>query len=253
MEETYFLSSGTTGAITSKHPVRALDFYLNNTERCFQQFFGNCQDYNFLAFLPSYLERSNSSLIAMIQHFIKTSQSDHSGFYLNDIEKLLNDLRALRKTAKKTILWGVSFALLELAEEHPLDLSHCLIFETGGMKGRRKEITRAELHTKLKNAFNVDTIYSEYGMTELFSQAYSKGDVFITSSLMKVTAREIADPFNKGLINETGALNVIDLANIHSVAFIETEDIGKVYKNGTFEVLGRMDNTDLRGCNLLID
>jgi hypothetical protein len=207
--------------------------------------------FHFLALLPSYMERENSSLIMMINHFIKKSQSSHSGFYNTNYEKLLTDINAI-KDDRTIIIWGVTFALLELSEKYSPDLSNCLVFETGGMKGRRKEITRQELHKTLTKNFNVETIYSEYGMTELMSQAYTKGgDRFFCPHTMKVLAREITDPFNIG-VHETGGLNVIDLANIHSIAFIETEDIGKVYKDGSFNVLGRMDNSDVRGCNLLM-
>lgn len=251
IEKSVYASSGTTGTMPSKHFIWDEEFYLRHAERCFNHFFGKLNAYHFLAFLPSYLERSDSSLIVMMKHFIDKSESPYSDFYLHNQEKLLRDLTILKDDHKKTILWGVSFALLALAEEHALDLSHCIIFETGGMKGRRKEITRQELHGILKSRFNVDVIYSEYGMTELLSQAYSLGDVFHCSPFMKVMAREIGDPFNVGVQNETGILNVIDLANFHSIAFIETEDLGKVHQNNTFEVLGRVDNSDVRGCNLL--
>jgi hypothetical protein len=251
--ETCYSSSGTTAMETSKHYLPNVKFYLDHAEKCFSYFFGDLTNYHFLAFLPSYLERSNSSLIAMMDSFITKSRSSYSGFYLHDIDKLLTDLNILRKQQKKVILWGVSFALLELVEKYQPDLSHCLVFETGGMKGRRKEITRHELHTVLQKGLNVECIYSEYGMTELLSQAYAKGSFFECPPYMKVMARDITDPFKIGLVEEMGALNVIDLANHHSVAFIETEDIGKVLPNGCFEVLGRLDNSDIRGCNLLIE
>ena len=252
-EEIYFTSSGTTGKITSRHYLKNVAFYLDHAEKCFSHFFGKVSDYHLLAFLPSYLERSNSSLIAMLDSFITKGQSTNSGFYLNNVDKLIADLEILRKDSKKTILWGVSFALLELAEKYHLDLSHCLVFETGGMKGRRRELTRQDLHHHLQKGLKVEKVYSEYGMTELLSQAYSMGGAFMCPPWMKVIAREISDPFQIGLLQETGALNVIDLANWHSVAFIETEDIGKVYQNGSFEVLGRIDNSDIRGCNLLME
>jgi phenylacetate-coenzyme A ligase PaaK-like adenylate-forming protein len=250
--ETIFTSSGTTGLTTSTRYVKDLEFYLSHAEKCFKYFFGDLSDYHFLGYLPSYLERSNSSLVAMIDRFIKKSQSNYSGFYLHDTDKLVKDLEVLRNDSRKTILWGVSFALLDLIENFNIDLSHCMIFETGGMKGRRKEMTRQELHSQLTKAFHVNTIYSEYGMTELFSQAYSKSNDFACPPWMKILVREITDPRNIGLLNETGAINVIDLSNIDSVAFIETEDIGKVRPDGYFEVLGRMDNSDVRGCNLLV-
>lgn len=248
-----FTSSGTTGSVTSRHAVHQVDFYLAHAQRCFEAFFGPLTDYHFLALLPSYLERKGSSLIAMMDHFIRQSHSPRSAFYLHDVDKMLRDLEALRSDGRKTILWGVSFALLDLAEQFPRDLSPFLIFETGGMKGRKKEITRAELHTRLTQAFGVDKIYSEYGMTELLSQGYTRGgNTFWCPPAMKVIGRDLTDPFQKGLLHETCGINVIDLANIHSVAFIETEDLGKVYPDGSFEILGRMDNSDVRGCNLLI-
>lgn len=247
-----FASSGTTGASTSRHAVFDLDFYLGHSVGCFETFFGSIKDYHFLALLPSYLERTGSSLIAMMDHFIRQDETGHSGFYLRNVEELLNKIFFLKNSSKKTILVGVSFALLELAENFEVDLSHCLIIETGGMKGKRKEITREELHSFLCEKFNVNTIYSEYGMTEMMSQAYSltKG-YFQCPPGMKVVLRDINDPFEKVHDGKVGAINVIDLANAHSCSFIETEDLGRVTEKG-FEVLGRMDNSDVRGCNLLI-
>jgi len=247
-----FTSSGTTGSQLSTHHIRDVSFYLEHAQRCFEYFFGPLSDYHFLAYLPSYLERSDSSLISMMKHFIAKSQSPYSGFYLHNVDQLIRDIEALKKDRRKTILWGVSFALLDLAEQHGVDVSHCLVFETGGMKGRRKEMIRDELHAVLKRGLHVKSIYSEYGMTELLSQAYMKDDRFKCPPWMKIIAREITDPFQKGLLDETGGLNVIDLANGHSIAFIETEDLGKVYHDGAFDVLGRMDNSDVRGCNLLV-
>jgi len=206
-----------------------------------------------MALLPSYLERQGSSLIAMMDHFIKLSGSPGSGFYLNNVEKLLADLRESANHDRKIILWGVSFALLDLAESRPGPLK-ALIFETGGMKGRRQELTRVDLHDKLSKAFDVTSICSEYGMTELLSQSYSVDKTrFKCPPWMKIVGRELTDPLHKGLLNETAGINVIDLANLHSIAFIETEDIGKVYGDGSFEVLGRSDNSDVRGCNLLVE
>lgn len=252
--EAQFATSGTTGQKSGIHPVRRLEFYLNNTEKCFEYFFGDIQQYHFLALLPSYLERRDSSLVSMIDHFIKKSRSPWSGFYLHDLPKLVEDLARLRDDGKKTILWGVTFALLDLAERYHPDLSHCLVFETGGMKGRRSEITRPELHSLLATAFGVDRIYSEYGMTEIFSQAYSRGEnAFFSPPWMKILIRDMTDPLEKGLLNATGGINVVDLANLDSIAFIETEDVGKVYENGSFEVLGRFDNSDVRGCNLMVE
>lgn len=250
--ETIFNSSGTTGITTSTHEIPDLNFYLQHSERTFEYFFGKLTDYHFLALLPSYLERKNSSLVAMMDHFIKRSKSPYSGFYLKETDKLIADLNTLRSDSRKTILWGVTFALLDLAEGNDLDLSHCLVFETGGMKGRRKEIIRSQLHAQLCKEFNIPAVYSEYGMTELLSQAYTHGgSTFSCPPWLKILGREVTDPMRKGLVGEVSGVNVVDLANWHSVAFIETEDLGKVHEDGTFEILGRFDNSDLRGCNLL--
>jgi len=252
--EVIFTSSGTGSSVVSRHAVASMEFYLQHARRCFEFFFGSITEYHLLALLPSYLERQGSSLIAMIDHFIKASLSSYSSFYLHDTDRLLIDIEKLQTDKRKVILWGVSFALLDLAEHYRLDLSKTMIVETGGMKGRRKEITRSELHNFLGNSFSVREIFSEYGMTELLSQAYTRGDErFICPPWMKVLARELTDPLEKGIKGLTGGINVIDLANIHSIAFIETEDLGKVYDDGTFEVLGRMDNSDIRGCNLLVE
>ena len=252
--ETTFTSSGTTGQRTSSHAVRSLDFYLTHSVRCFEYFFGDLTQYHFLALLPSYLERRDSSLVAMIQHFMQKSRSNFSGFYLHNTEELIKDLEKLKNNTKKTVLWGVTFALLDLAERYNPDLSHCLVFETGGMKGRRPEITRHELHSRLNRGFNTGRIYSEYGMTELLSQAYTRGEnAFFCPPWMKVLVRDLTDPMDKRLLNESGGINVIDFANLDSIAFIETEDIGKVYSDGSFDVLGRMDNSDVRGCNLMVE
>jgi len=252
--EDIFASSGTTASRTSKHFIKDLSFYHQNAQRCFEHFFDPVTDFNFLALLPSYLERKDSSLVSMIDHFIRKSGSTESGFYLHDECRLLHDLAKLKTSKKKTILWGVSFALLELAEKFQPDLSHCTVFETGGMKGRRRELTRNELHETLSRGLNVSRIFSEYGMTELLSQAYSTGTgLFLCPPWMKIVGRDPTDPFEKGLQNETCGINVIDLANLHSIAFIETEDVGKVYADGTFEVIGRLDNSDVRGCNLMVN
>lgn len=253
--EATFASSGTTGSVTSRHPVYSIDAYLTLCEKTFQHYFGPLEAYHFIALLPSYLERSDSSLVLMIESFIKKSKSPHSQFYSHDHDAVVNAIKTIQAspTSKKIILWGVTFALLDLVERYTVDLHNCLVFETGGMKGKRKETTRAELHSILKTGFNVEAIYSEYGMTELLSQAYTKGgNEFYCGSTMKVLAREVTDPLNVGLVGETGGLNIIDLANVHTIAFIAAEDLGKVYSDGSFEVLGRLDNTDVRGCNLLM-
>lgn len=249
-----FTSSGTTQAITSSHPVADLDFYRDHAEKCFTHFFGPLSDYHIFALMPSYLERPGSSLIAMLESFVQKTTSSHSGFYLYDYEKLALDLAAAKKDKKKIMLWGVSFALLDFAEQFPTDLAGCIVLETGGMKGRRKEITRHELHQQLKEHFNVQEVYSEYGMTELLSQAYTKGgSLFYPPPWMKIVVRETTDPLEKGLVSQTGGLNVIDFANFQTIAFIETEDAGKIQPEGAFEVLGRLDNSDIRGCNLMVE
>lgn len=251
--EAEFSSSGTTGVTTSRHLVWSLPFYLSHAELTFERYFGSLKDCAILALLPSYLEREGSSLIAMIRHFIKQTHSAHSGFYLHNQEELLTHLASLRNSRKRVILWGVSFALLDLAEKFEIDLSHCVVIETGGMKGRRKEWIREELHNFLCKRFNVTQIGSEYGMTELMSQAYSIGKgVYTTPPWMKLTIREINDPFSTLPLGKVGGINIVDLANAHSCAFIETQDLGKKAQSGYFEVLGRIDNSDVRGCNLLV-
>ena len=251
--ETTFTSSGTTKNGSSRHPVADLQFYLEHSRRCFEHFFGSVTNYHFLALLPSYLERQGSSLIAMMDYFIRESNSDASAFYLNDYPGLVEKLGSLKNDSKKTILWGVSFALLDLADKYTLDLESCMVFETGGMKGRRREITKNEMRDVLNVKINVKTLFSEYGMTELLSQAYSNDkNGFVCPPWMRVICRDITDPQTTGLLSETGGINVIDLANWQTISFIETEDLGKVYPDGSFEVLGRLDNSDLRGCNLLI-
>ena len=247
-----FLSSGTTGTNQSRHLVKDLSVYETSFNKCFKQFYGNVADYCVLALLPSYLEREGSSLIYMVDALIKKSKHPESGFFLKNEQLLVEKLHFLTKNKQKTILFGVSFALLDLAENHQIDLSDVIIMETGGMKGRREELTREELHAIYKQSFNVDFIHSEYGMTELLSQAYSKGNgIFNCPPWMKILIRDINDPFNIIENNKTGGINVIDLANIDSCSFIATQDLGKITNLG-FEVLGRFDNSDLRGCNLLV-
>lgn len=252
-QETVFSSSGTTGTNTSRHFVQDLGFYKQNTVLGFEAFYGAVADYCVLGLLPSYLERSGSSLITMVDHFIQLSKHPKSGFFLYDHAALATVLQQCQQSQQLTLLIGVSFALLDFAEQYSLDLSSITIMETGGMKGRRKEITRQELHTILKAAFHVDSIHSEYGMTELLSQGYSKGaGIFYPSPTMKVFTREITDPFSYQKNHKTGVLNIIDLANLDSCAFIATDDLGKVYADGSFEILGRLDSSDMRGCNLII-
>lgn len=251
--ELVFSSSGTTGMITSRHPVREAAFYLENAERCFEAFYGPVGQYCFLALLPAYLEREGSSLVYMADHFIKRSTHRQSGFFLYEQNKLAEVLADCQARKIPTVLLGVSFALLDLAEQHPMHIPDVIVMETGGMKGRRQEITREELHATLCQAFGIPVIHSEYGMTELLSQAYSQGKGrYRPGPLMQVRTREITDPLCPQRPGRLGAINIIDLANKDSCAFIATDDLGKVYADGTFEVLGRMDNSDIRGCNLMV-
>lgn len=250
-----FTSSGTTGSATSKHLVRDTEWYLENARRGFEYFYGDLKDFVILALLPSYLERQGSSLILMAQDFIEQSQSSRGGFYLYNQEELIQHLQNIQQEqpATKVLLLGVSFALLDLAEANAIDLGNVIIMETGGMKGRREEITRTELHQRLKAAFNQKNIHSEYGMTELFSQAYSKGEgLFLPCPTMRVLTREITDPLQLQSEQRTGVLNIIDLANLDTISFIATEDLGKVHPDGSFEILGRLDASDVRGCNLMV-
>lgn len=251
-----FESSGTGSGLSSRHYVPELDHYLNHAQQIFENYYGKLDEYVILALLPSYLERKGSSLVAMVDDFIKKTNSSDSGFYLYDLEELVKKVKQLKANSngKKIIIWGVSFALLDLAENYKVDFSDCIIMETGGMKGRRKEITREELHQILCEGLNVSTIHSEYGMTELLSQAYSTGKgVFNPSYSMKIMVREVNDPFDiKYSDKRSGGLNVVDLANIDSCAFIETQDVGLVNQDGSFKVLGRFDNSDIRGCNLMV-
>jgi hypothetical protein len=249
--ETTFTSSGTTGAAISRHSVRDVNLYLQNAVQGFQYFYGDLAGYCILALLPSYLERRGSSLVCMAEHFIRQSNYPQSGFFLKNTNELLQVFAASRP--KKVLLLGVSFALLDLAERHSPDLNDVVVMETGGMKGRRRELTRPELHGILKTAFNAGAIHSEYGMTELFSQAYSKGEGrFFPAPSMRVFSREITDPLTRQLPGKTGVLNIIDLANFDTCSFIATEDLGRVAADGSFEVLGRLDDTDIRGCNLMV-
>ena len=245
-----FKSSSTTGEGISTHYVSDIELYHTSFTRCFNYQFGSIEDYTFRFLLPSYLERSDSSLVYMAEELLKISGK--GGFYLNDLKKLAMDLAYDIKLGRKVILWGVSFALLDFAENYPMDLSNVIIMETGGMKGRRREITRREFHQFLIQKFNTTHIASEYGMTELLSQAYSiKDGIFNCPPWMKITIGQTTDPFGIEKKGKTGRIKIIDLANIDSCCFLATSDLGRVYKDGTFEVLGRLDNSDVRGCNLL--
>jgi len=251
--EAIFTSSGTTGSETSKHFVNRISLYEHSFRKAFEIFYGKVQDYCVLALLPSYLEREGSSLIYMVDDMIKESKHEDSGFYLNNIESLHQKLLELDASGQKILLIGVSFALLDMVENHHIQLKNTIIMETGGMKGRRKELIRKELHDILKTGFGVPVIHSEYGMTELLSQGYSKGNgIFETPPWMKILIRDTEDPLTYQDHKKTGGINVIDLANIDSCAFIATQDLGKTYDNSTFEVLGRFDNSDVRGCNLMV-
>ena len=250
--EEIFLSSGTTGN-QSKHLISDLKIYENSFRKSFQQFYGNISEYCILSLLPNYREREGSSLIYMVDDLIKNSQHPKSGFYLDNYKKLSTTLEELEKIGQKTILIGVSYALLDLADQFPKKLEHTIIIETGGTKGKRKEIMKEELHKILKNAFSLNKIHSEYGMTELLSQSYSKGDnIFKSPPWKKILIRDTNDPLTIIGNNKTGGINVIDLANIYSCPFIATQDLGKTFTDGSFSVLGRFTNADVRGCNLLI-
>jgi hypothetical protein len=246
-----FESSG-TGGNRSQHLVTDLSLYEQSFFPTFKKYLEtHIEQVSILALLPSYLERNNSSLVYMVNALLPEEHKT-SGFFLNDFEALKNQLEENERSEIKTLLIGVSFALLDFSEQFPIALKHTTIMETGGMKGRREELTRTELHAQLCNAFSVKEIHSEYGMTELFSQAYSKGKgVFECPPWMKVVCRDLQDPLTLLPPGKRGALNIIDLANQNSCSFIATEDVGIVHENGTFEILGRMNHAEIRGCNLL--
>lgn len=250
-----FESSGTTQTINSRHFIKDLSLYQDSFIHTFELFYGKPGDWCIIGLLPSYLERKNSSLVMMVDILVQQSHHPQSGFYLYDFHQLQSVLQQLEKRRQKTLLIGVTFALLDFAEQYPAKLEHTIIMETGGMKGRRQEMTRQQVHTLLSAAFGQQNIHSEYGMTELLSQAYSQGNgIFTTPPWMKVLIREEDDPFSvqdAGEKTVSGAINVIDLANIYSCSFIATEDAGKLHSNGSFEVMGRLDNTDIRGCSLM--
>jgi len=249
-----FTSSGTTGSTPSRHYVFDPGVYETSFVRGFRRFYGEPTDYCILALLPGYLERSGSSLVYMADHLIGLSQHPHSGFYLHDLALLADKLTWLHEKGQRTLLLGVTFALLDLAEKYPVSIPNAIIMETGGMKGRRKELVREELHSILQNAFDVESIHSEYGMTELFSQAYSNGNgLFDCPPWMKVLIRDTNDPLSLLPKGRSGGINIIDLANIHTCSFLATQDLGKILPNGQFEVLGRFDNSDIRGCNLMVE
>ena len=248
-----FTSSGTTGMTTSQHLVTDVSLYEESYRRGFSQFYGNIENYVVLALLPSYLEREGSSLIYMVEDLIQLSNQPESGFYLNNHDELIEKLIELDSLGQNVILIGVTYALLDLIEKRKFQLQNTIIMETGGMKGKRKEMIREELHQQLCAGFGVSSIHSEYGMTELLSQAYSLGKgIFECPSWMQILIRDTEDALSYITNGKTGGINVIDLANRNSCAFIATQDLGKKYANGTFEVLGRFDNSDIRGCNLMV-
>jgi phenylacetate-coenzyme A ligase PaaK-like adenylate-forming protein len=251
--QTIFTSSGTTGMTTSNHFVSDLSLYESSYLQAFSQFYGNIEDYVVLALLPSYLEREGSSLIYMVNDLIERTNNPDSGFYLNNYEELISKLTALDQSGQNVILIGVTYALLDLIEMQKFQLHHTIIMETGGMKGKRKELIREELHEILCDGFGVTSIHSEYGMTELLSQAYSLGNgVFECPPWMQILIRDTEDALHYMVDGKTGGINVIDLANINSCSFIATQDLGKKNPNATFEVLGRFDTSDIRGCNLMV-
>ena len=248
-----FSSSGTTGQTQSKHLVSDVKVYEQSFNLAFEQFYGSIKDTCLLALLPSYLERDGSSLIYMVDSLLKQSEHLKSGYFLHDLNSLYQTLKELQIAGQKTILIGVTYALLDFVEQFELEFPELIIMETGGMKGKRKELIREELHHLLCNGFGVAKMHSEYGMTELLSQAYSVGDgIFNCPPWMKVLLRDTYDPLMLVENKQTGGINVIDLANINSCSFIATQDLGKLHGDGSFEVLGRFDNSDIRGCNLLV-
>ena len=252
MPEIIFESSGTTGQIPARHAVKNLNIYRDSFTNGFELFYGDIKNYCILGLLPAYLERTGSSLVFMVDEMIKQSGHPDSGFYLYDFERLAHVIRKQEEKEQPTLLIGVSFALLDFAEKHEMKLNYTTVMETGGMKGRREEITRDELHEILKRKLSVAAIHSEYGMTELLSQAYSVGaGLYKPVPWMKIFVRDEDDPMSTRFSGE-GLLNVIDLANQDSCAFIATDDVVRLHEDGSFEVLGRMDNSDMRGCSLLL-
>ena len=254
-----FESSGTSGSVNAKHFVKEKGIYEESFLKCFRENYGDEKELCIIGLLPSYLERNNSSLVYMVQELIRSSGHERSGFYLDEYEKLQEVLLKNEQEQQPTLLIGVTYALIDFAEKHPMELRHTIIMETGGMKGRREELSRKEVHSILKTVFSIDKIHSEYGMTELLSQAYSHGEgIFNTPSWMKILLRSEDDPFEIADAADavhtplTGAVNIIDLANLYSCCFIATDDMGKLYSHGSFEINGRLDNSDIRGCGLML-
>lgn len=250
--ELTFRSSGTTGMERSRHLIKDVALYRKSLIESFRHFYGNPSDYVFLALLPNYIEQKNSSLIYMMEELMRESGAKENGYYLYNHEDMYQKLIQLRDNQQKTILWGVTFALLDFAEQYTINFPQLIVFETGGMKGRRKEMVKEELYDILRKAFGVADIHSEYGMCELLSQAYSKGgNIFSTPPWMQLRLRSEKDPFDGSNQMATGVINIIDLANLHSCAFIATEDLGRRHPNG-IEILGRMDHSQTRGCSLMV-
>jgi len=250
---THLFKSSGTGGSKSINYVSDINLYVKSFSKCFENFYGPIKDYVFLGLLPSYLEQKNSSLVYMIDYFIKESKYNESEFYLNDYKKLNKVLIKLRKENKRIILFGVSYALLDFIEKYPINIRNLIVIETGGMKGRRIELTREELHFRLSKGFNIENIHSEYGMTELFSQAYSKQKgIFKNPPWMKTLIRDINNPFS---VSNTGrgAINFIDLANINTCAFIASDDIGEIFDDFSFKINGRLSESEIRGCNLMFN
>tara|TARA_B110000196_G_scaffold201915_1_gene172934 strand:+ start:4681 stop:5655 length:975 start_codon:yes stop_codon:yes gene_type:complete len=250
---THLFKSSGTGGSKSINYVSDINLYVKSFSKCFENFYGPIKDYVFLGLLPSYLEQKNSSLVYMIDYFIKESKYNESEFYLNDYKKLNKLLIKLRKENKRIILFGVSYALLDFIEKYPINIRNLIVIETGGMKGRRIELTREELHFRLSKGFNIENIHSEYGMTELFSQAYSKQKgIFKNPPWMKTLIRDINNPFS---VSNTGrgAINFIDLANINTCAFIASDDIGEIFDDFSFKINGRLSESEIRGCNLMFN
>jgi hypothetical protein len=251
--ELLFKSSGTTGSVTSNHYVKDAMLYRRSFNEGFKRIYGDVRDYCIIGLLPSYLERGYSSLVYMVDYLIRCSGHKDSGFYLNEFEKLNATLKKLETSGQKTILIGVTYALLDFGNRYPQKLSNTILMETGGMKGRGREMTKAELYQSLRTTFGVSHIHSEYGMTELLSQAYGTDGLMISPPWMKIFLRDETDPFTiYGSETSAGVINIIDLANLYSCGFIATEDIGRTYANGSFEILGRMDNSEIRGCSLMV-
>ena len=252
--EIAFSSSGTTGMVQSRHIVTDVEVYEESFNKAFELFYGKIENTCLLALLPSYLERDGSSLIYMVDALLKQSKHPDSGYFLHNHSDLYHKLQKLKEAGQKTILIGVTYALLDFIEQYKVEFPDLIVMETGGMKGKRKEMVREELHQLLQDGFGVNAIHSEYGMTELLSQAYSSGiGIFNCPPWMKIYLRDTNDPLSLVSNNRTGGINVIDLANINSCSFIATQDLGKLFPDGSFEVLGRFDNADIRGCNLLVN